>query len=219
MTYDEILNRFSSANVTVPGKKVKFDFGDAGKIFLDGAANKVSAEDAAADTSATVYVARTDGPASRIPLLKASVRRKANRIWTPACATRSSCRSSEKFRWHRSRSDSPASTAWRTRSNQWWSASAAVAPPARCAIAANAAAPRPRRRYGVFSRSTPFDIGGTITTAADRALLARPLFTVIVRPGPAGAVGAEKGALDGIAVILDAGTASVIITKVSRDPR
>ena len=54
---------------------------------------------------------------------------------------------------------------------------------------------------------------------SDRALLARPLFTVIVRPGPAGTIGAEKGALDGIAVILDAGTASVIITKVSRDPR
>ena len=35
MTYDEILNRFSSAGVTVPGKKVKFDFGDSGKIYLD----------------------------------------------------------------------------------------------------------------------------------------------------------------------------------------
>ncbi|MBL8538102.1 MAG: SCP2 sterol-binding domain-containing protein [Hyphomonadaceae bacterium] len=51
MTYDEILNRFQSAGVTVPGKKVKFDFGDAGKIFLDGAAGKVSTEDAAADTT------------------------------------------------------------------------------------------------------------------------------------------------------------------------
>lgn len=51
MTYDEILNRFSSAGVTVPGKKVKFDFGDAGKIFLDGGAGKVSSEDAAADTT------------------------------------------------------------------------------------------------------------------------------------------------------------------------
>jgi putative sterol carrier protein len=54
MTYEEILNRFSSENVTVPGKKVKFDFGDAGKIFLDGAAGKVSAEDAAADTTIKV---------------------------------------------------------------------------------------------------------------------------------------------------------------------
>ncbi|MEZ5996891.1 MAG: SCP2 sterol-binding domain-containing protein [Hyphomonadaceae bacterium] len=54
MTYDEILNRFTSAGVTVPGKKVKFDFGDAGKIFLDGGANTVSTEDAAADTTIKV---------------------------------------------------------------------------------------------------------------------------------------------------------------------
>ncbi len=54
MTFDEILNRFSSGGVTVPGKKVKFDFGDAGKIFLDGAAGKVSSEDAAADTTIKV---------------------------------------------------------------------------------------------------------------------------------------------------------------------
>lgn len=54
MTFDEILNRFSSAGVTVAGKKVKFDFGDAGKIFLDGGANKVSSEDSAADTTIKV---------------------------------------------------------------------------------------------------------------------------------------------------------------------
>lgn len=51
MTFDEVLNRFSSAGVTIPGKKVKFDFGDLGKIFLDGGAGKVSTEDAAADTT------------------------------------------------------------------------------------------------------------------------------------------------------------------------
>jgi putative sterol carrier protein len=65
MTYDEILNRFSSASVTVPGKKVKFDFGDSGKIFLDGQANKVSSEDAAADTTIKVkledFVAMAEG--------------------------------------------------------------------------------------------------------------------------------------------------------------
>ncbi len=54
MTYDEILNRFSSAGVTVPGKKVKFDFGDSGKIYLDGIAGSVSSEDAAADTTVKV---------------------------------------------------------------------------------------------------------------------------------------------------------------------
>lgn len=51
MTYEEILNRFSSAGVVVPGKKVKFDFGDAGKIFMDGTANTVTSDDAAADTT------------------------------------------------------------------------------------------------------------------------------------------------------------------------
>jgi putative sterol carrier protein len=54
MTFDEILNRFSSAGVTVAGKKVKFDFGDAGKIFMDGVANSVTTEDAAADTTIKV---------------------------------------------------------------------------------------------------------------------------------------------------------------------
>ena len=65
MTYDEILNRFSEASVTVPGKKVKFDFGDQGKIFLDGNATKVSAEDEAADTTIKVklddFVAMAQG--------------------------------------------------------------------------------------------------------------------------------------------------------------
>ncbi len=56
MTYDEILNRFTSAGVTVPGKKVKFDFGDAGKIFMDGVAGAVSTEDAAADTTIKVKI-------------------------------------------------------------------------------------------------------------------------------------------------------------------
>ena len=65
MTYDEILNRFQSASVTVPGKKVKFDFGDAGKIYLDGVGNVVSTEDAAADTTIKVkledFVAMAQG--------------------------------------------------------------------------------------------------------------------------------------------------------------
>jgi len=65
MTYEEILNRFQSAGVSVPGKKVKFDFGDEGKIFLDGTANKVSNEDAAADTTIKVkledFVAMAQG--------------------------------------------------------------------------------------------------------------------------------------------------------------
>jgi putative sterol carrier protein len=54
MTYDEILNRFSSAGVTVPGKKVKFDFGDSGKIYMDGVANQVTSDDGPADTTIKV---------------------------------------------------------------------------------------------------------------------------------------------------------------------
>lgn len=54
MTYDDILARFTSATAVVPGKKVKFDFGDAGKVYLDGVANKVSSDDGAADTTIKV---------------------------------------------------------------------------------------------------------------------------------------------------------------------
>jgi putative sterol carrier protein len=54
MNYNDILQRFQSGNVTVPGKKVKFDFGDAGKIYLDGVGNKVTNEDGAADTTIKV---------------------------------------------------------------------------------------------------------------------------------------------------------------------
>jgi putative sterol carrier protein len=57
MTFDEIYNRFSSAGVTVTGKKVKFDFGDEGKIFLDGTANTVSKDDGAADTTLKLKLA------------------------------------------------------------------------------------------------------------------------------------------------------------------
>ena len=51
MSVSDIAKRFSDAGVTVPGKKVKFDFGDEGKVFLDGVAGAVSQEDAAADTT------------------------------------------------------------------------------------------------------------------------------------------------------------------------
>lgn len=54
MTFEEIYNRFSSASVTVPGKRVKFDFGDDGKIHLDGNAGKVSMDDDPADTTIKV---------------------------------------------------------------------------------------------------------------------------------------------------------------------
>ena len=51
MSAQEVYDRFAAANVTVPGKKVKFDFGDDGKVFLDGVAGKVSQDDGPADAT------------------------------------------------------------------------------------------------------------------------------------------------------------------------
>jgi putative sterol carrier protein len=51
MTLDDIFQRLSDAKATVPGKRVKFDFGDAGKLVLDGVAGAVTRDDAAADTT------------------------------------------------------------------------------------------------------------------------------------------------------------------------
>jgi putative sterol carrier protein len=49
MELSELTKRFADAGAFLPGKKVKFDFGDAGKIMLDGVASAVSNDDAAAD--------------------------------------------------------------------------------------------------------------------------------------------------------------------------
>ncbi|MGE0046941.1 MAG: SCP2 sterol-binding domain-containing protein [Hyphomonadaceae bacterium] len=57
MTFDDIFQRFQAAGATVAGKRVKFDFGDAGRIFLDGANNSVTQEDGAADTTLRVSLA------------------------------------------------------------------------------------------------------------------------------------------------------------------
>ena len=54
MDIAEITKRFADATAVVPGKKVKFDFGDAGKVFLDGVSNAVSNDDSAADTTIKV---------------------------------------------------------------------------------------------------------------------------------------------------------------------
>ena len=65
MNFQEVLSKFQDAKAVVPGKKVKFDFGDAGKVYLDGVANTVSSDDAAADTTIKVkledLVALTQG--------------------------------------------------------------------------------------------------------------------------------------------------------------
>jgi putative sterol carrier protein len=65
MTFEEIFTRFAGATAVVPGKKVKFDFGDAGQIFLDGVANAVTKSDDAADTTLKLdlgdFVAMAEG--------------------------------------------------------------------------------------------------------------------------------------------------------------
>ncbi len=59
MTKQELVARMQEGQAWVPGKKVKIDFGgDQGAILLDGAANQVSEEDGAADT--TIKVAWDD---------------------------------------------------------------------------------------------------------------------------------------------------------------
>ncbi len=58
MTLEELVTRLSEAGATVAGKKVKFDFGDAGKIFLDGVAGTVSQDDGEANT--TIKIAFDD---------------------------------------------------------------------------------------------------------------------------------------------------------------
>ena len=58
MTKQELVARMQEGQAWVPGKRVKLDFGDQGVILLDGAANQVSEEDGAADT--TIKVAWDD---------------------------------------------------------------------------------------------------------------------------------------------------------------
>ena len=54
MTKEELVAKMQEAQAWVPGKKVKIDFGDQGIVMLDGAANQVSEDDGAADTTIRV---------------------------------------------------------------------------------------------------------------------------------------------------------------------
>jgi putative sterol carrier protein len=58
MTKQELVARMQEGQAWIPGKRVKLDFGDQGVILLDGAADQVSEEDGAADT--TIKVAWDD---------------------------------------------------------------------------------------------------------------------------------------------------------------
>jgi putative sterol carrier protein len=54
MTKQELVARMQEGQAWIPGKRVKLDFGEQGVILLDGAANQVSEEDGAADTTIKV---------------------------------------------------------------------------------------------------------------------------------------------------------------------
>jgi putative sterol carrier protein len=55
MTKQELVTKMQENQAWVPGKRVKIDFGGSeGTVLLDGAANQVSEEDGAADTTIKV---------------------------------------------------------------------------------------------------------------------------------------------------------------------
>ena len=58
MTKSELVEKMREAKAWIPGKRVKLDFGDQGPVMLDGAAEGVSDDDGAADT--TIRVAWDD---------------------------------------------------------------------------------------------------------------------------------------------------------------
>ena len=54
MTKQELVERMQQGQAWVPGKRVKIDFGDQGRVMLDGAAQQVTEDDGAADTTIKV---------------------------------------------------------------------------------------------------------------------------------------------------------------------
>ena len=54
MDKQDLVSRMQEGHAWVPGKRVKLDFGGDGVILLDGAAQQVSEEDGAADTTIKV---------------------------------------------------------------------------------------------------------------------------------------------------------------------
>jgi putative sterol carrier protein len=54
MTKQELIAKMQDGQAWIPGKRVKIDFGDQGPVMLDGAANAVSEDDGAADTTIRV---------------------------------------------------------------------------------------------------------------------------------------------------------------------
>ena len=51
MTPADVVAKMNEKKAWLPGKRIKFDFGSDGRILADGAAETVSEEDGAADTT------------------------------------------------------------------------------------------------------------------------------------------------------------------------
>jgi putative sterol carrier protein len=60
MTKSEMVEKLKSANVSVPGKVVRLDFGPDGSVTMDGNANQVTEDAPAGATDATVHVSWED---------------------------------------------------------------------------------------------------------------------------------------------------------------
>jgi putative sterol carrier protein len=54
MTRQELVEKMNSVGAVLPGKTVKFDFGEGGQVLLDGKANEVRDGDGVADTTIKV---------------------------------------------------------------------------------------------------------------------------------------------------------------------
>lgn len=64
-TVEEVTARMAEAKAVVAGKRLRFDFGEEGSIYLDGVAEEVSNGDGDADTTVRVsfsdFLAMADG--------------------------------------------------------------------------------------------------------------------------------------------------------------
>lgn len=58
MTKQELVAKMQETGAVLPNKRVKLDFGDEGRIMLDGTSNTVNEDDGVADT--TIKVSWTD---------------------------------------------------------------------------------------------------------------------------------------------------------------
>jgi putative sterol carrier protein len=54
MTKNEMAAKLNDRQAWLPGKRIKFDFGDDGVVLIDGIAERVTEEDGAADTTIAI---------------------------------------------------------------------------------------------------------------------------------------------------------------------